>query len=336
MPDALDPAKLTSEQQAAVLLMLLDEEQSAAFVETLDPASAEALAAAMVDIAAVDQDTTDRVINQFLDLAASSASRRSGPVAAKLMFDRALGEARSATVMGTALKSTSPPMAPELQWIGRGRLADLLSKEDPHIVAAALSLVPAKVSAQVLAQFTEDLRFKVLAHMARLTELGDTAIALIREAYSTDLLPIGTTTPIARVGGLDLTVDVLKLLPGGDVQAFQQHLAEHDEDLAAKVDEQMFVFEDLLGVSARDMQQVIAAVQPDVLTTAMRGVDDALKAHVLSGMSTRASQTLEDDLKSAKPIARDEVDRARAAIMQSARTLADKGEIQLGAQNDLV
>ncbi|MEM8825336.1 MAG: FliG C-terminal domain-containing protein [Pseudomonadota bacterium] len=328
-------ADMTPVQKAAVLLMLLEEDQSAAFIADLDPVQAETLGAAMLEIADVDRGTTDAVIASFLDHAGAAAPVRASETGTRSLFAKALGEARAAHILAAA-PSSSKQIAPELQWIARARLAELLAQEHPQLIAAALSLMPPAVAADVVPQLDADVQADCLMRLARLEELGDGAVALIREAYGPDLLPIAFAAPVNRVEGVAAAVDILKGLSPADAKAIQARISERDDTLAQRIDEQMVVFEDLMTIDARAMQQVIAAVQPDVLAMALRGAPATLKAHILAGMSTRAAQTLEDTMKEARPAAQDDVDRARTNIMRAVRDLADKGEIVLGGGDDLV
>ncbi|MBV7257002.1 hypothetical protein KCG44_09425 [Pacificimonas sp. WHA3] len=336
MADSSSMDGMTPVQQAAVLLMLLDEEQSSAFIGGLEPAQAEALGTAMVQIAEVDQTATSSVIANFLDNVGEAAPVSGGASAARTMFSRALGDARAAQMLGAAMPSSTPPDAPELQWIARAQLAELLTQEHPQAIAAALSLVPANVASDILPHLDADVQTDCLMRLARMDELSSAAVALIREAYSGGVLPVGFSIPINQISGIDVTVDILKMLPPAQAKALQERMMESDKELAETIDERMLIFEDLLTIDGRAMQQVIAAVPQDLLASALRGAGDDLKAHILKGMSTRAAQTLEDTMKSAKPASRDDVERARSEIMRTVRQLADKGDIMIGGGDDLV
>ena len=107
-------------------------------------------------------------------------------------------------------------------------------------------------------------------------------------------------------------------------------IAEQDEELSQKIQDLMFVFDNLIDIDDRGIQMLLREVQTDSLITAMKGADEALKEKIFKNMSKRAAETLRDDLEAKGPVRVSDVEAAQKEILTVARRLADSGEIMLG------
>ena len=91
----------------------------------------------------------------------------------------------------------------------------------------------------------------------------------------------------------------------------------------------MFVFEDIISLDDRSIQQVLRRVESKDLALALKGVRDEVRQKVLSNMSARARETLEEDIVALGAVRLSAVEEAQGAVVRIIRELEESGEIVL-------
>lgn len=107
-------------------------------------------------------------------------------------------------------------------------------------------------------------------------------------------------------------------------------IRENDEEVGQKIQDLMFVFDDLIDVDDRSIQTLLREVQPEMLQKALKGCDDALKEKFFKNMSKRSAEMFKEDLQAMGPVRVSDVEAAQKDILSAARKLADAGQIMLG------
>ena len=113
-----------------------------------------------------------------------------------------------------------------------------------------------------------------------------------------------------------------------------EQVAKSDEALAARIEELVFVFDNLLDLDDRGMQELLRQVPSEQLLLALKGTDDALKEKMFKNMSQRAAEMLKDDLEAKGPVRVSEVEGAQKEILKLARKLAEAGTIALAGKGE--
>jgi flagellar motor switch protein FliG len=135
-----------------------------------------------------------------------------------------------------------------------------------------------------------------------------------------------------ELGGIEAAASILNFMDSSSSNFVLTKISENDSDLAAKIQDKMFVFEDLTGLSSADMQAVLREVQTSQLLLALRGASDSLKEKIYGNMSKRAAEILRDDLEASPPAKLSDVEAAQKEILNVVKQLMESGTIQLGAE----
>ena len=106
-------------------------------------------------------------------------------------------------------------------------------------------------------------------------------------------------------------------------------LEEANPNLARKIRDRMFTFDDLTQIDSRQMQLVLKELDPEDLVLALKTASDAVKELIFSSMSSNAADTLRQDLENLGLKKRGDVETAQLKIVQQARKLAEEGKIVL-------
>jgi flagellar motor switch protein FliG len=111
-----------------------------------------------------------------------------------------------------------------------------------------------------------------------------------------------------------------------------KHVREHDGDLAQRIIDEMFLFENLLELEDRGIQLVLKEVESESLIVALKGAQPELREKFLRNMSQRAAEMLREDLDSRGPVRVSQVEAEQKSILGVVRRLADAGELVIGGQ----
>jgi flagellar motor switch protein FliG len=109
-------------------------------------------------------------------------------------------------------------------------------------------------------------------------------------------------------------------------------IAKVDEPLSQKLQDLMFVFENLNECDDRGLQELLREVPGDKLIIALKAADEKLKEKFFKNMSERAAQMMKDDLEARGPVRLSEVEAAQKEILVTARRMGEEGRLQLGGK----
>ncbi len=318
---------LSGAQKCAVLLLLLDEGAAAALLRSLDPHEVRAVGDAMLSVAEIEPRAIDAVLDDFLGSHDSVAALGNDGRQVRAVLTQAFGPARAQPMLGRLGPPAATPPFASLAWAEPAAIAAVIAAEHPQAGAVILAHLPSEAAAAVLAQCPEALQPDLLVRLARLGPVAPPALASLEADVEAQLRVLAAAAPAAARGGPAFAAKLLGGLAGasGVVEAVRAR----DAELAGAMSELLFVFADLLRIDRRGLQTIVQAVEPELLTVALKGADATLKAHILGGMSQRAAAQIEDDIASRGRLKRAEVEAAQAGVAAIVRRLADAGEIAL-------
>jgi flagellar motor switch protein FliG len=138
----------------------------------------------------------------------------------------------------------------------------------------------------------------------------------------------------AALGGVKSAANILNFMGASIEASTLESIREYDAELAAKIEEQMFTFDNLLDLDDRAIQLVLREIQTEALTIALKGADESLREKIFKNMSTRAAEMLKEDLESRGPVKVSEVEAQQKEILKAVRRLAEDGQISLGGKSD--
>jgi flagellar motor switch protein FliG len=212
-------------------------------------------------------------------------------------------------------------------------VAELLRNEHPKIVAAILVHLDPEQSSAILMQLTDRQRSEVLLRVATLEGIQPTALKDLNEVLF-KVLAGGDKIRKSSLGGVKAAADIINLLGSGVDGVVLESIRGYDVDLAQKIMDKMFVFDDVMKLDDRAIQTVLREVASETLVVALKGAQPELREKFLSNMSSRAAEALREDLESRGPIRLSEVEAQQKEILKTVRRLADEGQIALAGGGD--
>ena len=319
--------------KSAMLLLPLGEDEAAEVLKHLGPRDVQKLGAAMAQLKSVPRDKVEAVVDEFYE-----ETQRGAPVTAdeeyiRGMLTKALGDDRAANLISRILQGGDTAGIESLKWMDSATVAELIKNEHPQIIATILVHLEYDHAGEILKHFTERLRNDVILRIATLDGVQPTALQELNDAL-TRILSGSANIKKTAMGGVRTAAEILNFVGTAHETAIIDNVREYDPDLAQKIIDEMFVFENLIDVDDRGIQLLLREIQSESLILALKGANDAMREKVFKNMSQRAAEMLREDLESKGPVRLSEVEREQKEILKIARRLADEGQIQLGGKGE--
>ena len=329
-------AAMTSTQRAAVLMLLLGEEQASDIIRFLNPKEVQALGAAMVQVQDLSQEAINVVLDEFVATIKKQTSLALGTADyVEKVFRRALGDDKAASVLGRISPGAGSKGLEILSWMDARSIADMIQAEHPQVVAIILSVLEPVVAADVLSFLPGDSRAEVIQRVASLETVQPSAMveleAIMKKQFSSN-----SSAKSSSFGGVKAAASIMNLTKTALEAAVMGGLKDLDPDMMQKIQDNMFTFENLTGVDNKGIQTIMRNVEPDLMMKALKGASDAVKDKFLGNMSERARGMFKDDMEALGPMRLADVEEAQKMIMRAARKLADAGDLVLGGGADYV
>ena len=320
---------MSGTEKAAVIMLLLGEQQAADVIKYMAPREVNSLGTAMVSVADLSQDMVNMVLDDFVATLKTQTNLGLGtPDYVQNVFKRALGDEKAATVLGKIMPPASSKGLEILQWMDAKSIGEMVNDEHPQVIAIILSVLEHDVAAEVLEFIPDTKRSDIIKRVASLDTVQPSAMAELEGIMAKQFMS-NTSSKASSIGGVETAAKIMNFAKVDVESGVMSGVTKMDKNLAEQIQDRMLVFENMADIDNRSMQTLLRDVENDLLMAALRGADEAVKDKFLSNMSERARDLLLDDMEAKGPIRVSEVEAAQKAIMQIARKLSDDGEFML-------
>jgi len=329
-------AKVDGSTRAAILLMTVGERLAAEVLRYLNPKELQQIGLAMAGLKGVSRQDVAATLEEFLKQVLSRTPLGIGTEEyLQKTLSGALGKEKARNLINRIMAGERMSGLEAVRWMDAPAIARLIRNEHPQIVAIVLAHLESDQAAQVLSLFPESRRADLVMRVAKLESVAPSALSEL-DAILDQKVTDNPAFQSSEIGGVTTAVGLLNLLDRSIGTEILDAIKEEDADLGVALDEALFTFDDLAAASDRDIQSLLKEIANDVLMTALKGSDDAVKEKIFRNMSKRAAMLLRDDLEGTGPVRLSEVERAQKEIVMVARKMADTGEFALGKGDDYV
>ena len=321
-------------ENAAILLMSLGEEEAAEVFKYLAPKEVQALGETIAKMKAVTHDRVEGVLVKFSEMAGEQSMLvPDNDEYVKSVLRRALGDDKANLLIDRILQGSDISGIESLKWMDPQSVSELLRNEHPQIVAAILVHLDPDQASSVLKLFAERQRNEVLVRIATLDGIQPSALKDLNEVMS-KVLAGSDKMRKASLGGVKPAAEIINMMGGSIETAVLDYIREADNDLAQKIMDNMFTFDDLEKLEDKAIQTLMKEVQSESLVIALKGATPEMREKIFRNMSTRAAESLREDLESRGPVRVSEVESEQKELLKIVRRLADEGQIQLTSGGD--
>ena len=322
---------LTGVQRAAVLLLSLGEEDAAEVLKHMNAKEVQKLGIAMATISGVSREQVMQVISTFGEALDKQTSLGMGADDyVRKVLVQALGEDKAGSLIDRILLGRNTTGLDTLKWMDPRAISDLVRNEHPQIIAIVLAHLDSDQAAETLKLLAERTRTDVLLRIATLDGIPPNALNELNEIMERQFAG-NQNLKSSNIGGVQCAANILNFMDSGQDQAILGEIARIDAPLSNRIQDLMFVFDDLVDLDDREMQLVLREVSGERLGLALRGADIKVRDKITRNMSQRAAQILLEDMEARGPVRLSDVEGAQKEILAIVRRLADQGVISLMA-----
>ena len=318
-------------EKSALLLMTLGADEAAEVLKHLGPREVQKLGMAMASLSAQPRDRVERVIDELEEHFDKGAPIEANEEHIRDMLTKALGDDRAGHIIARIMQGSDTAGIESLKWMDAATAADLIRNEHPQIIATILVHLEFDQAGEILKHFSERLRNDVILRIATLDGVQPIALKELNEAL-TRMLSGTSSVKKAAMGGVRHAAEILNFVGAQAETAVLDNVREYDPDLAQRILDEMFVFENILDIDDRGIQTLLREVQSDSLVVALKGAAPELREKIFKNMSQRAAEMLREDLEAKGPVRLSEVEAEQKEILKTVRRLAEEGQIMLGGK----
>lgn len=333
-PVNVEPTRPKGSEAAAILLMLLGDEEAADVLGRLEPDDVQSLGSAMFGVADVSEEQVENVFDLFLHKAKARTTIGFGATPRiRAVMQHALGEERA----GTMLARITPPARSRafnaLRWMDAKTIASLVEGEHPQIAALVLAHLDSAIAADVLQLLPADMQSDVIYRVATLGEVTEEALEEL-ERILAEQATKPSSSPAPLRGGTSEAAKIMNNTRPGTDQRIIKSLSKIDKRLAQTIEEEMFIFDNLMELDDKNLGILLRNVENEILVVALKGANETLRDRMYGCMSQRAAQSVQDEIDERGPMRLAEVLDAQRDMLAVARRLADAGTIMLAGQGE--
>ncbi|MGZ8365368.1 MAG: flagellar motor switch protein FliG [Nitrospira sp.] len=323
---------LTGEQKAAILLRAMGEESAAQVLKQLDPKEIKKLGSFMSGTAQISRDEEDAVMSDFRAASATGDIQFQGKEFIKAALTKALGPEKAARIIESMTQKSYPGLE-GLKWVDVKTLTQMLRVEHAQTVAVILAHLESDQAGQVLAALPEHMRGDVAIRLATLEEVQPDVLEELSESLQEMLLASqGMSTQ--SVGGAEVVADILTRMDKANEGGIMARISEKNQLLADTIRALMFVFDDLIKVDDRGLQELMKEISKEDLPVALRGANPEIKEKFFKNMSSRAAEMLKEDMEAKGPVKVSDVEKAQQNILKVCRKLEEEGRIVIAGAGE--
>lgn len=330
--------KITGLQKAAILLISLGPEKSALIFKHLKEEEIEELTLEIANTRSVTPQIKENIINEFYEVCLAQQYIAEGGIGyAKELLEKALGSDKAVEVLNRLTASIQVKPFEFVRKTDASQLLSFIQDEHPQTIALILSYLGPQQSAMIVAALSPEQQVEVAKRIATMDRTSPDVIKEVEKILESKLANL-VNQDYTIIGGVDHVVEILNTVDRGTEKHIMESLEIEDPELADEIRKKMFVFEDILLLDDRAIQNVLKNVDNNDLAIALKGANEEVQNAIYNNMSKRLVVMIKEDMEFMGPVRMKDVEEAQQKIVNIIRKLEDSGEIVIsrGGGDELV
>ena len=322
--------KLTGIQKAAILFITLGPDASSGIIKKLPEKDIQKITYEIANIVSVKSDQRQAILDEFMEMNKAKDFLLEGGVDyARNLLSKALGTQRAKEILDKVMEETQQYRPFSIaRKADAHQLLNVIANEHPQTIALIMCYMQPDKAAQIMAALPLDLQSEVSYRIATMSSISPMVIKEIEKVLNGKLSSV-IRTDSTVVGGIDSLVDILNQVDRTTEKNITEGLEREDAELAEKIKESMFVFEDIITLDDVSIQRVLREIDTKDLSLALKGCSEEVANSIFKNQSKRAAASLKEDMEFLGPVRLMDVEKAQQKIVGILRRLDEAGEIVL-------
>ena len=335
----IDATNLSGLEKSAILLLSLDTDTASKIMGKLDHDQIEKISMEIAKTKEVSREVREQVVEEFYK---TSLDRRfveeGGFDVAKSLLERSIDSGRANQIIGNMKRTLQTTPFHFLRRADAENLLTFIKDEHPQTIAVIMAHMPAAKGAEILSGLSPKVQMDVVRRICKMEQTNQEAIKAVEEGLESRVSAF-VSVEQEETGGIESVADMLNLCDRATEKGILENLEEEDPDLVEQIRKLMFVFEDVLSVDDRGIQQVLKEVDNEELGVALKAASEELKQKIFKNMSERAAEMVKDEMEFMGPVRVADVEAAQQRLVDVVRRLEESGEIVIqgrGGEADVI
>jgi len=320
-------------QKATILMLALGEDCASLVMRHLGPREVQKLGTSMASMGAIPHESVATALSEFITEAELNPSMGiDSDEYIRNVFTKALGNDKASALLDRILEAQDSSGIESLKWLDAASIGELIGNEHPQIIATILVHLERDQASEILGNFDEQLRNDVVLRIATLDAIQPTALRELNDVLTKLLSGNRDSKKKRSIGGIRAAAEILNFMDTTIESAVMGSLRDYDQNMAEKITDEMFIFDQITEIDDRGIQTLLREVPSETLIVALKGAGPNIREKIFKNMSQRAAEMMRDDLESKGPVRLSEVEAQQKSVLVIARRLAEEGQIMLGSK----
>jgi flagellar motor switch protein FliG len=321
-------------RKAAILLMSLPEDDAGKVMGQLSAKQVEMVSVEIAKLGLISTEEQDAAIKDFAEASPNTIGAGTGGLdLAKSLVEKALGKNASPTIESVRQQIEAMPFG-FLQKVDSQNLLTFIMDEHPQTIALIISHLQPSQAASIISGLPSDRQLAVVRRIATMGQTNPEVIHEVEKGLEHRMSSV-MSQQFENAGGVESVAEILNVTDRATERSLLENLAQEDPDLVEEIRRLMFVFEDIVKFSSKDVQTLLKNVESSQLAMALKGASEDLKQKILGNMSVRASEMLREEMEYLGPVRLSAVEQVQQQIVDVVRRLEDAGEITVNAGEEV-
>jgi len=319
--------KVSGRRKAAVLLVSLGSELAAEVYKHMSDEEIEMVTVEVATIGALDAGTVQEVVEEFYHTALAQQYLSQGGInLAREILERAVGPSKAMEIIGRLQGALQVTPFDFLKRVDPSHLMNFIQHEHPQTIALILAHLDYSAAAIIMGALPPELQSEVSMRIATMDRTSPEIISEVERVLERKIATV-LSQEFTAAGGIEALAELLNRCDRSTEKTILETLEEESQEIADEVKKLMFVFEDIIMLDDRSIQQVLKEIDQKELALALKGASDEVKEKMFGNMSKRAADMIKEDMEFMGPVRLKNVEEAQQRIVAVVRRLEEAGEI---------
>jgi flagellar motor switch protein FliG len=324
----------TGRQKAAIFLVTIGSELSAEIFKYLREDEIETLTFEIARLETIDSEQKDAILNEFQELMMANQFISTGGIDyARELLEKSLGSQKAIDIINRLTSSLQVRPFDFIRRTDPAHLLNFIQQEHPQTIALILAYLEPNKASIILQNLPHEVQSDVARRIATMDRTSPEVLREVERVLEKKLSSLSSEDYTAA-GGVESIVEILNLVDRASEKQIIEALEDEDPELAEEIKKRMFVFEDIVLLSDRDIQKVMREVDSQELAKALKSVDTEVQDKIFKNMSKRAATMLKEDMEYMGPVRLKDVEEAQQKIVSIIRHLEDTGDIVIARSGE--
>ncbi len=325
----MNTSEITGIQKAAVLLLTIDDDLSKEIIKDLDEDEIRLIGQEIVKLNNISETVVKTVHDEFTKkIGENKINIIDGENQFKTLIQKSFGDEKAKILCESMEYKKDGVPGAYLRTCEPRQLAGMIRNEHPQTIAIVLSMLPPANVCDIMALLPKNVHEEIIIRIANMEKVDSKTLLEIEEIIK-EQSSNTVSAKESRVGGVETVAGILNQIDTDLGKTLLDNIEESDPELADKIRQLMFTFEDISKIDDRGFQILLKELSSDEISLALKGASDAMKQRIFANMSERAAAMLKEDLEAMGPVKLSDVQQAQTKIALIAKKLGDEGKIAI-------